>query len=662
MINVFSSKLNYEPIRQQIDPEDTNKIARIVEQIESDEIFSAIKYTIKATVKSAKINIKPNTKDSKAQILAKELERIWRETIDEFFDCFAYGRVCFEKVWGEYDATTGIKSLRKLVPLPFVKTKMLLDEDNHYAGVEIQGDKKKYTLDSENSFWLALDSRPNKPYGRSRYLGAPFNVYQDRLILKQLQEVWNRAFSLGKEVVYAPSALDSNAKGSKSDLVDGKLIDPIQDTANKLNALLAGGSLILPSERDERGNRLYEFVNQAAVSPSNPLLDALESSKVAAIESMGLNAASFRGSLTSFGALKEGSRISEAVASDILLQIRDKFQKFVINPLVDAQDWELKPVLTISSVPYSSVDVNVFNSLMGLLNNGASTQNLLLLDIKSLCESSGIPVSDDFDEVLSSLKIQYGLIKEPTTLPTPEIALAKQPKKDIPVWERITQEFLEKTKETRQVIYSLISDQNFDPFELDKLFAELNGARAESLLAGMIWGYIDPIKPKNFSWQNVEDALAYLKKYKIDAPTDEFLSESAKLAKEMGTEIEDQIKAKLEESIAQGLTREQWEERIQEIVGYSDFEMEVLERTFTKRAYTQAQDMLLKEMPDAFPYVKYVATQDDRTRSEHSSWDGKIIKVGSDEYEQALELVQEYNCRCSLIPLNEEDAKQELGE
>lgn len=74
-------------------------------------------------------------------------------------------------------------------------------------------------------------------------------------------------------------------------------------------------------------------------------------------------------------------------------------------------------------------------------------------------------------------------------------------------------------------------------------------------------------------------------------------------------------------------------------------------QTNTSLAFAEGQMAALTAHRDTFPYWQYSATLDGRTRPEHAALDGKIFKVTDRAFYPPIG----FNCRCTAIPMTQED-------
>jgi SPP1 gp7 family putative phage head morphogenesis protein len=662
-----------KPIPQEIKSEDRDKVKRIIESIESDPVFSQIKKYIVATCKSAKVSIQVKSNDPRAKKLAESLEDLFRKHTDDLLACFAYGRVAFEKVWGDYDPKTNLKLYKKLIYLPYSNTSMKLDEDGHFAGIEFKSKDYEICLPVENSYWLSIDVDPEHPFGKSQYEGAPYLVYQRRKALFQLEMNWNHRLGVSVTVARAPITLpnDNTKLGSKSILDNsGTVISPMDDMAQKLMDLYSGGSIILPSERDKNGNPYFSIESQSQQNANAPLLAVLQDSERQAYQSFGLNPNSFTGTGT-YGSIREASRSTEIVAAGLLEQIKNSFQKFVIDPLVDANEWQEKPDIKITSIHLGAGDNTALTTFAPMFANNQANPMVKFINWKAVFEQNGLPVSDNFDEEWKRFLNQPA----PTTPPAlPQMGLKKKLSvKSVEIQKDVLDKIAAETKERSEGIWNnirkLLSNQNFDPHKLDELLGELAENRKQAILAGKVYGIVLPQMkrrrlfsaiPETYIWENIADAIKWLHAQKVILPehVEQLLTESGEEAVKATGTFDQFIKDQLEKSISEGMGHDEWQDHISQFVDFSAYESETVQRTFSKRAMLSSTTETLKDpaLAAAFPYTQYHATMDSRTRPEHAAMDGKIFRNDSPEYQKAMELLSDWNCRCGSSFLSAEDA------
>lgn len=114
----------------------------------------------------------------------------------------------------------------------------------------------------------------------------------------------------------------------------------------------------------------------------------------------------------------------------------------------------------------------------------------------------------------------------------------------------------------------------------------------------------------------------------------------------------------LSESIFSGEGRDDWADRAKGIIETRAGFDETIQRTAHHQAYRNGQKQILEEpaIADLFPYRQYFTTIDGRERPTHRELDRKVYHKSSQLASTADERLTEWNCRCSEVPLTEEQA------
>jgi len=167
------------------------------------------------------------------------------------------------------------------------------------------------------------------------------------------------------------------------------------------------------------------------------------------------------------------------------------------------------------------------------------------------------------------------------------------------------------------------------------------------------------------TWPIIEAALSWLKNSSILSPSHVagFPDMARRAAREMtnvsGRPAISKLNEEIRESLARGEGAVEWRQRLEGIANVQAHLAETIQRTATHRAYHEGLDEITKTpgLEDAFPFWEYHATGDNRTRPEHQAMDGKVFHRDSPMAAHAKQLVSEWNCRCTMIPISREDAE-----
>lgn len=171
----------------------------------------------------------------------------------------------------------------------------------------------------------------------------------------------------------------------------------------------------------------------------------------------------------------------------------------------------------------------------------------------------------------------------------------------------------------------------------------------------------EPDNPALWTWSTLDKALEFLQTQKVMTSAE--WNASVRVASDQRREVPitvkigsqiDEFRRHLTEGFAAGDSVADFKKRIAGSIESTDSAIERNFRTSSKRAYLDGVEKVTNVK--TFPYVKYVATTDNRTRPAHRAMDGKIIRVGTQEYAYAMSLQREPQCRCTMIPMTEKQA------
>jgi hypothetical protein len=166
----------------------------------------------------------------------------------------------------------------------------------------------------------------------------------------------------------------------------------------------------------------------------------------------------------------------------------------------------------------------------------------------------------------------------------------------------------------------------------------------------------------------IEDAAKYLREKQV-ATDAELRDVAANVRRSMFTVpgVDDKsilasIRDATAESTRLGETHEQFTERLTGVVSLPAAQSRTLLRTEMKSAFVDGLDKTIQKpaVKAFFPYVRFVNTKDGRTRPSHAALGrgpGFICSTDDAAYQTLQAALRDYNCRCALIPLTEQQAK-----
>lgn len=369
-------------------------IGQIVEEMDKDYQVKLAKLILSANIQAAASTVTAEaTPDGRTARIVKHQQKLWDQTLPVMLQSIAYGRVAFEKCWAYQDGITFIESLDDL---PFTKTSLKLGKDGQFDGIELkeseteESDKKSLNIPAPNVWWLALDPTAMQPHGRSRYLGAPHDVWKERRTAIRLRRVFVRKLMVGGGVIYAPF---------QTEIEDGQTLDTAAALADVHAQRQSGDAVIVPNTRDKVGNREFEVVSGTDITDAAPIdnhIDGLDQDQLQAFgippktvlegDSVGSHAMVSQQMLTLF-----------AVCEDILKQLEASFQKYVIDKEV-AENFEADhaPHITISHQPLAERPDSSLLQVMTMLITSPQMSELAtsgVVDVPQILERAGAPLA-----------------------------------------------------------------------------------------------------------------------------------------------------------------------------------------------------------------------------------------------------------------------------
>jgi len=382
-------------------------IKELVEKIESDPQFLLGKLVIKSLVCSAKVAIEC---DEQYRDDADQLTELWEKTLPHAFECFGYGRVCFELRYGAYE--NGRRPIAGLDPLPFEDTEMILDDAGEFTGVKIKAKQESFQIDAACVWWCALDATAKQPHGRSRYRGAPLKVWKWRQESDHNWSLFEKKHAIGHGVIRAPSAYPNNMLARGGDVgevsKDSKPADPMEDAAVMIDALMSGGSAVLPSEVDPVTNTPYfsydpptTRLDASPIENRRRVLDAM------ALRSLGVpeRAVTQDEATGSYSMAEVHWKVLARTCEEILLQIADSFQTNVVDRWTQ-QNFGSHTKFFVTSQPIIDASKQLVTDILRAIFTGSAPSPLItggVVDLGKLLEIADLPAGDGLAEKLAKI-------------------------------------------------------------------------------------------------------------------------------------------------------------------------------------------------------------------------------------------------------------------
>lgn len=384
-------------------------IGKMVELVEKDYMFLLAYLVLKSSIESAEATIEASG-DPRGTVLARNLERVWRESLSHMLRCIAFGRSAFER-WYVYDRASGLQLVGGLDYLDFEYTAMRLGNDGEFEGIDLTVKGRTETLEPDRAWWLALDPTAKHPHGRSRYLGAPLEVWKVRQSLDQNEKKWHDRFALGLGLAKAPSeyAADGTVgKGNIGELnQDGTPANPISDMRRALLDLASGGYAVVPSENNPDGSPGWSVDHPSTKQDAGPIENQRKRLDAAALRSMGIpeRAVTQDDATGSYAMAEVHWRVLGSTCEGILSQIVASFQQYVIDKAVQI-NFSGGTKLTMTTQPINDLTRPLVIDLVKAAVASPQLSPLLaqgVIDLPKMLELSGLPTGTDIAAALKKI-------------------------------------------------------------------------------------------------------------------------------------------------------------------------------------------------------------------------------------------------------------------
>lgn len=389
--------------------EEFKDLAQLVTAIESDYQFRLGYLVLTSLIQATPVvvTVSPSKGLSERDLeratrLAENLTTRWREMLPHALRAIGYGRAAFERTY-RHDLSHDLYLVDGLDYLPFEHTQLTLDRSGSFAGIELQVEDEKILLEPSRSWWFALDPTSLRPHGRSRYLGAPYEVYQKRRQLEEQESIWFSKFALGHGVARAPERSEVDADYDASDPgalgASGEIIDPMEVMRDQCAQIESGGVLVLSSQTYPDGKYLYDYEPTPGPAASGPLEERRRMLDAAALRSLGVpdRALTQDGESGSYALAEVHRRVLEQTCESILGPLATDFEKHVLQKAIDVNAWgPHRPELRMLRQPVGDGHRQLARELARSLMTAppAVQQNAgTFVDLTKLLELADLPVA-----------------------------------------------------------------------------------------------------------------------------------------------------------------------------------------------------------------------------------------------------------------------------
>lgn len=302
--------------------------ADLAEKMRSDCMVQFAEFVLKANLKTAMVTVTCEGGDQRAVALADQLQQLWFDALPSMCQAIGDGRVAYEKVWG-YDPTNNLNVIERLEPLPFRQTEMELDPDGEFNGLVLKVGENGLPLSPHKCWWLALDPTVLEPHGKSRYAGAPLEVWKQRQHTFNLRSKYLRRFALRGGVIHMPPTIRNEQTG--------QIEDNFKNMAAAIESYYVGGVMMFPNTPGPGKEGFdHQWTEPPTAMDPSPLEMVLEGQDTEQLRSFGIPEKTvIEGEAVGSHAMVSIQMLTLlAVVEDLLGQFCNSFKKQVIENAV----------------------------------------------------------------------------------------------------------------------------------------------------------------------------------------------------------------------------------------------------------------------------------------------------------------------------------------
>ncbi len=379
----------------------------LVERMRADYQIALAERVLRSEVMSVDVTF---SADGAGEEYRDHFEGLWKKHLPKMLDCIAEGRVAWEKDWEYADGVTRIVDL---IPLPMGVTELKLSKVGDFTGIKVSIGDNSATIPPQSAWWLALDPDAKHPYGKSRFQGAPYQTWKERQESIRLRKLLVSKFVVRGMVGRAPASVT---------LENGQSIDGIANFLQQCDALLSGGSMCMPSEYDAQGRPTHEVLQFPQVSDPGPLNEHIDGLDQEQLQAFGIPPKTvLEGDSGSYAMVVAQRRVLDAVVDDILSQIENSFQLYVIDKELRANGLPAGAVKVSHEPLVSRVNQMLYDILLAIFGNPEVMSKLLagVIDIGQVLDKLRVPMKDGAREVIERIfsQLQKSEVEKPKETP-----------------------------------------------------------------------------------------------------------------------------------------------------------------------------------------------------------------------------------------------------
>lgn len=386
------------------------ELPKLVEQMRKDYQIQFAERILRALVGKIKTTIDVDG-DSRANVLAKNLEDQFTSSLVFALDAIAYGRAAFEKT---YCYEGGAWLVDRLDYLPFQTSEMALRETGDVA-VKLPAvkDQPAVTLEPGECWWFALDPTPLEPHGRSMFLNA-IEPWKDKRALEKQEDIWYQKYAIGHGIARAPSEMPkqgTRGKGDKGEVgADGLPIDPLGEMEKRLHEIQSGGNLVLPSERDPKnGQPIYDYTPSPGVRDAGPWTQRAEDLDKRILRSFGIpeRAVTQDAATGSYAMAQVHLEVLADTVEGIHRQLVKSFQANVIDPAVALNFPAGSAKLTLSAQSIRDQAKALMVDIAKAIITAAAPSPIVtegVIDLPRLLEVCELPIGENVEQRMAAVR------------------------------------------------------------------------------------------------------------------------------------------------------------------------------------------------------------------------------------------------------------------
>lgn len=420
-------------------------VADLVDEMDKDYQVKLSDLTLTSGVKQVKVTFNCEEGDERATAVKDHAEKLYYRKLSAMLKFLKYGRVAFERAWN-YAAGVNTCDLNEL---PYRQTKMIL-EGGQFSGIELKGkDEQKnpvtVNLQRAYAFWLGLDTTPTEPHGRSRYIGAPCDMWHERRNTRRLLRIFLDKFALGSRIIYAPTEIPDPTNNDPN----APKINIASLIHQQFAAYEAGGTVVIDNERQlvsggpngqqDVGYKIQVVDDNAKPQDSAPILAVMSEQDSWQLLAFGIppKTVTEGSEQGSFAMVAQQRIVLLAVFEEVFLQLREQFQAGVIDAMVQMNG--CSPV-TMDYTPITERPDDLASEIVKAWLTSPKLSEVVAsgtVDIIAMLEACGVPVTKEGHERLTKLITR---LSNPPAQPTNPDGTVKTP-------EQLKYEYAVKTGE-----------------------------------------------------------------------------------------------------------------------------------------------------------------------------------------------------------------------